>query len=90
VRLPRCEGHLGFPDEAGVDLTVKLTMPIELGTQSNIRTVKVELPKQLPSRLTTLQQACTEAQFNTNPAGCPKASMIGYAKATTPILVKAY
>ncbi len=71
---------------AGASLTVKLTMPIELGTQSNIRTVKVELPKQLPSRLTTLQQACTEAQFNANPAGCPKASMIGYAKATTPIL----
>ena len=71
---------------AGASLTVKLTMPIGLGTQSNIRTVKVDLPKQLPSRLTTLQQACTERQFNANPAGCPKASMIGYAKATTPIL----
>ena len=70
----------------GASLTVKLTMPIKLGTQSNIRTVKVELPKQLPSRLETLQQACTERQFNQNPAGCPKASFIGQARATTPIL----
>ncbi len=57
-----------------------------MGTQANIREVKVDLPKQLPSRLTTLQKACTAAQFNTNPAGCPAASNIGYAKAITPIL----
>jgi hypothetical protein len=71
---------------AGASLSVKLTMPVKLGTQANIRTVKVELPKQLPSRLTTLQQACTEAQFNANPAGCPRASFIGHARANTPIL----
>ena len=70
----------------GASLSVKLTMPVKLGTQSNIKTVKVELPKQLPSRLTTLQKACTEAQFNANPAGCPAASFIGRARANTPIL----
>ena len=48
-------------------------MPAALGGQSNIRQVKVDLPKQLPSRLTTLQQTCTEQQFNANPAGCPAA-----------------
>ena len=32
--------------------------------------VKVELPKQLPSRLTTLQKACTAAQFK-EPGGLP-------------------
>ncbi|HTA96135.1 MAG TPA: hypothetical protein VK730_00655 [Solirubrobacteraceae bacterium] len=70
----------------GASLSVKLTMPVKLGTQSNIKTVKVELPKLLPSRLETLQKACTEKQFNTNPAGCPKAAVIGHATATTPIL----
>ncbi len=70
----------------GASLTAKLTVPGSLGSQANISKVKVELPKQLPSRLTTLQKACTAAQFEANPAGCPPASIIGHAKAITPIL----
>ncbi len=71
----------------GASLTAKLTYPTgALGQDSNIKQVKVDLPKQLPSRLTTLQKACTAAQFNANPAGCPAASLIGTAKAVTPIL----
>jgi hypothetical protein len=56
------------------------------GTQANITRVKVDLPKQLPSRLTTLQKACTNAQFEANPAGCPAASVIGHARVVTPVL----
>ena len=48
--------------------------------------VKVELPKQLPSELKTIQKACLAAVFNANPAACPPASLIGHAKAITPIL----
>jgi hypothetical protein len=71
----------------GASLSVKLTYPkAPQGSQANIARVKVDLPKQLPSRLTTLQKACTAAQFNANPAGCPAASIVGHAKATTPIL----
>jgi hypothetical protein len=71
----------------GAGLNVKLSFPnLPQGAQANVRTVKVDLPKQLPARLTTLQKACTEAQFNTNPAGCPAASIIGHAVAHTPIL----
>jgi hypothetical protein len=70
----------------GASLTAKLTVPAALGSQTNIKEVKVELPKQLPSRLTTLQKACTAEQFDKNPAGCPPASIIGHAKAITPIL----
>ena len=71
----------------GASLTAKLTYPTgALGQDANIKEVKVDLPKQLPSRLTTLQKACTAAQFNANPAGCPAASVIGQAKAITPIL----
>ncbi|HEY2282669.1 MAG TPA: hypothetical protein VGH60_03865 [Solirubrobacteraceae bacterium] len=71
----------------GASLSVKVAYPSgSLGTQSNIGRVDLQLPKQLPARLTTLQKACTEAQFNANPAGCPVASMIGTAKAITPLL----
>jgi hypothetical protein len=71
----------------GASLSVKLTYPkAPFGSQANIRSVKVDLPKQLPSRLTTLQKACTAAQFNTNPAGCPAASVVGHAKAITPLV----
>ena len=73
--------------KSGAGLHVLLTYPkARFGTQSNIRSVKVDLPKQLPSRLTTLQQACTERQFAVNPAGCPAASIVGHAKAVTPLI----
>ena len=75
----------------GASLHVKLVPPHE-GPQAggleeaNIAKVKVELPKALPSRLTTLQKACTSAQFDANPAGCPAASVVGTAVAHTPLL----
>ncbi len=71
----------------GASLSVKLTYPSSpFGSQANIAKVKVDLPKQLPSRLTTLQKACTAAQFRSNPAGCPAASVVGHAKAITPLV----
>jgi hypothetical protein len=71
----------------GASLTAKLSYPVALfGSQAEITRVKVDLPKQLPSRLTTLQKACTSAQFVLNPAGCPSASKIGFATVTTPLL----
>jgi hypothetical protein len=71
----------------GASLSVKLVYPkAPFGSQANIARVKVDLPKQLPSRLTTLQKACTAAQFKSNPAGCPAASLVGHAKAVTPLI----
>ncbi len=69
----------------GTSLAVKLTYPVEEG-QANIAKVKVELPKQLPARLPTLQKACTEAEFNNNPETCPATSKVGEAIATTPTI----
>jgi hypothetical protein len=57
-----------------------------LGTYANIKSVHVELPVQLPSRLTTLQKACLAATFEANPAACPKESNVGTAVASTPVL----
>ncbi|MBA3808584.1 MAG: hypothetical protein H0X28_09365 [Solirubrobacterales bacterium] len=71
----------------GASLSVKLSYPkAAFGSQANISKVKVDLPKQLPSRLTTLQKACTNAQFEANPAACPAESKIGYAVVHTPLL----
>ncbi len=72
---------------SGASLTAKLTYPnVPQGTDADIAKVKVELPKQLPSRLTTLQKACSAAQFEANPAACPAASKIGYAVVHTPLI----
>jgi uncharacterized repeat protein (TIGR01451 family) len=71
----------------GASLDARLTYPKDAqGNEANIAKVKVDLPKQLPSRLTTLQKACPAAVFAANPANCPAGSTIGIAKATTPIL----
>ncbi len=54
--------------------------------QANIAKVDLTIPSVLPSRLTTLQKACSEAQFTANPAGCPAASNIATATVKTPLL----
>jgi hypothetical protein len=76
----------------GASLDARIVYPTtppganQASSQANIAKVKVELPKQLPSRLSTLQQACLSATFNQNPAACPAASIVGHARATTPVL----
>jgi hypothetical protein len=71
----------------GASLDVKLSYPPgSVGDEANIAKVKVSLPKQLPSRLTTLQKACPAATFNANPAGCPPGSVVGIVRASTPLL----
>jgi hypothetical protein len=71
----------------GAGLKVNIAYPnTPQGTEANIHAVKVELPIQLPSRLTTLQKACLAAVFEANPASCPPGSIVGQARAVTPIL----
>ena len=69
----------------GASLRVTLTQP---DRQANIRSVVASLPKQLPSRLTTLQKACTEAVWagGTNYKSCPSGSKVGSVTVTTPVL----
>jgi hypothetical protein len=54
--------------------------------EANIRSVVAELPKSLPSRLTTLQKACLAATYEANPFSCPAGSKVGTATVRTPVL----
>ena len=67
----------------GASLETTINQP---AGQANIKSVLVQLPKQLPSRLTTLQKACPEATFAANPYNCPAGSFVGSGRANTPTL----
>ncbi|HTZ85713.1 MAG TPA: hypothetical protein VMB05_03505, partial [Solirubrobacteraceae bacterium] len=67
----------------GAALTVNL---LQGAHEANIRSVVAELPKALPSRLTTLQKACVAATYEANPYSCPPGSKVGSATVNTPVL----
>jgi hypothetical protein len=75
-------GHASRANGIGFDVKVLEGVVGE----ANAHSVKVELPKQLASRLTTLQKACLARVFEANPAGCPAGSIVGSATAVTSIL----
>jgi len=66
----------------GAGLKVKIEQPLE---QSNVRSVSVQLPKQLAARGTTAAAACPEATFQADPSGCA-ATQVGTVTAVTPVL----
>jgi hypothetical protein len=71
----------------GASLNATLTYPPgALGVDANLRYVKLDLPRALASRLTTLQTACLAKSFEADPASCPPESAIGTARVLTPIL----
>jgi hypothetical protein len=76
----------------GASLDAKIVYPNvpaganQASSQANIASVKVDLPIQMPSRLTTLQKACLAKVFEESPANCPVDSRVGSATAITPVL----
>jgi hypothetical protein len=76
----------GRPTKAGgASLDVKVT---QAAGEANIREMQLQLPKQLPSRLTTLQKACLEASFEAAlpPGSCSTMARVGSVAVTTPVL----
>lgn len=72
---------------SGGSFDLKLAFPKgEAGTTANLARIKIALPQQLPSRLTTLQGACRASTFDVNPSACPPTSIVGIARARTPVL----
>ncbi len=71
----------------GASLSFKLSYPKgALGSQAWFEEAKFVIPKQLPSELKTIQQACLAATFEHDRAACPKHSIIGQAIVHTPVL----
>ena len=67
----------------GAGLQVHLTQGAH---QANIRSVLVQLPSQLSTRLGTLQKACPDATFAADPSSCPAGAKVGSATVVTPVL----
>jgi hypothetical protein len=67
----------------GASLVTNVNVP---AGGANFKSVLVTVPKQLPSRLSTLKNACLEATFNSNPSLCPANSKVGTARIKTPVL----
>jgi hypothetical protein len=76
----------GRPTKAGgASLEVNITQG---ANQANIREIQLQLPKQLVSRLTTIQKACPAASFETGlpPGTCEHKSVVGSVTVSTPVL----
>jgi hypothetical protein len=71
----------------GAGLSFKISYPKGAqGSESWFNEAQFDIPRQLPARLSTLQQSCLAATYETNRAACPKASIIGHAVVHTPVL----
>jgi uncharacterized repeat protein (TIGR01451 family) len=71
----------------GAGLNFKISYPAgAVGSQSWFNEAKFTLPRQLPARLGTIQQACLAATFEHERSRCPAHSVIGHAVVHTQIL----
>jgi hypothetical protein len=69
--------------KGGASFETTLKLP---AGDANVRSVSVTLPKKLPSRDSTLNEACPLETFEADPASCAKGSQIGTASIVTPVL----
>ncbi|HEV3093942.1 MAG TPA: hypothetical protein VGY30_05445 [Solirubrobacteraceae bacterium] len=71
----------------GASLDIHLSQAAGPGSgQANLARLRIALPRSLSTRLTALQAACPATIFAANAAACPAASVVGVARASTPLL----
>jgi hypothetical protein len=71
----------------GASLDVRLSQAAGPGSgQANLARLRIALPRSFSTRLTALQAACPATLFAADAAACPAASVVGLARASTPLL----
>jgi hypothetical protein len=71
----------------GAGLSTTLSYPVgSLGRQANLAQVRLDLPRQLATRLTAVHNSCVAATFARGPQFCPAASHVGTSEAISPTL----
>ncbi|HYM55003.1 MAG TPA: hypothetical protein VES97_06550, partial [Solirubrobacteraceae bacterium] len=75
--------HAHTSKALGAYLHVKL---VSRPGQANLAKIKLDLPRQLSVRATTMRKACAAVVFAASPARCPAGSVVGSATAVTPVL----
>jgi uncharacterized repeat protein (TIGR01451 family) len=82
---PKLSGltHARTSKEHGAYLHVRI---VSAAGQANIAKLKIDLPKQLTPRLSTLQHACLVTVIEVDPARCPPASVVGSVTVITPVV----
>ncbi len=75
--------HAHASRKGGVHLHVRIVFA---PGGANVAQLKLDLPKRMVPRLSTLQKACAAGTFDANPSSCPAASAVGTATVLTPLL----
>jgi hypothetical protein len=82
---PEFKANTGAKATKANGASLETTLKLPAGA-ANVKSVLVQLPRQLPSRLTTLQKACLAATFEADFHQCPAGSFVGTVTADTPTL----
>jgi hypothetical protein len=67
----------------GANLEATLTVP---AGEADVKSLLLQLPRQLALRASTVAHSCAEKTFDVNPYSCPGEAFVGGASASTPLL----
>ena len=85
--ISRATANPWWPVQAFAHPALTATLTQDPDGESNIRRVAVTLPASVPLDLKHIRTVCTRAQFASDQ--CPARSIYGYARAVTPLPIRA-